>query len=172
MAAAAGQAAGLAVGAAVGAIAGGPAGATAGAQIGVAGAGFLQQRKAGKTQETLDRTSLRLNQEQARTAAAEKSAIHARNFRKALASTVAFASLRGGSGSVARQFGQESFKNFLEDQQALQAGLEISEAQTAISQANLSAKSNARNITNLSRFAQSAFGGVNLNLLKPREKKE
>lgn len=172
MAAAAGQAAGLAVGAAVGAIAGGPAGATAGAQIGVAGAGFLQQRKAGQVQDTLDTAALRLNQEQARTVAAEKSAIHAANFRKALASTVAFASLRGGAGSVARQFGQESVKSFLEDQKAIESGLQISEAQTDISRANLSAKSTARNITNLSRFAQSAFSGVNLNLLKPREKKE
>lgn len=169
MAAVAGQAAGLAVGAAVGSIVRG-VGPAAGAAIGAAGAGFLQQQEAGKVQDTLDTAALRLNQEQARTAAAEKSAIHAGNFRKALATEVAFGSLRGGAGSVARQFGTKAFKDFLEDQQAIETGLQISEAQSNINQANLSARTTARNIVNLSRFAQSAFSGVNLNLLKPRGK--
>jgi len=174
MSGASGQAAGLAVGAAVGAIAGtllgGPAGALAGASIGSGAAGFFFEEKAGREQGAIDQASLNLNREQARLKAAETSSIHASNFRSALASQLSVASMRGGSGSVAAQFGQTSFSNFLRDQEAIQTGLDISEIQGDISQAGLSAKQSARDLTALARFTQTAASGINLNLLKPKGK--
>ena len=167
MAAAAGQAAGLAVGAAVGSIVPG-IGTVAGAAIGSAAAGFFGETTAGKIQGTLDQAALNLNREQARLKAAETAAIHASNFRQALASQVSLASMRGGSGSLTAQFGQESFSNFLRDQKAIELGLQVSEAQGDITQAGLSAAQSKRDLAAATRFGQTAFSGINLNLLKPR----
>lgn len=166
MAAAAGQAAGLAVGAAVGSIVGQP---VAGAAIGSGIAGFIGESKAGKIQGEVDAAALALNQEQARLKAAETSAIHAANFRQALASQVSLAAMRGGSGSLVTQFGQQAFRNFLQEQKAIETGLSISEVQGDISKAGLSAQEFTRNITAATRLASNAFSGLNLNQLKPRE---
>lgn len=164
-----GQAAGLAVGAAVGAIAAGPAGAVTGASIGSSVAGFEGETQANKTQDTLDQAALNLNREQARLKAAETSAIHASNFRSALASQMSVASMRGGSGSIAAQFGQESFSNFLRDQKAIEAGLGVTEAQGEIEQAGLSAKKTTRDMQALARLGQNATSAINLNLLQPKK---
>jgi hypothetical protein len=166
MSGASGQAAGLAVGAAVGAIAGGPAGAVTGASIGSSLAGFTGERKANKAQSTLDQASLNLNREQARLKAAETAAVHASNFRSALASQMSVASMRGGTGSVAAQFGTSSFQNFLRDQKAIETGAAISEIQSDITQAGLYAKQSARDMSSIARLAQSATSAINLNLLK------
>lgn len=166
MAAAAGQAAGLAVGAAVGSILG-PGGAAAGASIGSSVVGFLEETSANKTQGILDDAALRLNQEQARLKASEASSIHARNFRKALASQVSLASMRGGAGSLVTQFGSESFQNFLQDQKAIETGLKVSEAQGAIGEATNAANQVARESRAISRLAGNVAEGINLNLLKP-----
>jgi hypothetical protein len=167
MSATAGQAAGLAVGAAVGSIIPG-VGTIAGAAIGSATAGFIGETSANSIQTTLDQATLNLNREQARLKAAETAAIHASNFRQALASQVSIASMRGGSGSVAAQFGQASYENFLRDQKAIEAGLTISEAQSDITQAGITAKKESRDLIAATRFAQNALTGVNLNLTKPR----
>lgn len=166
MSGASGQAAGLAVGAAVGAIVGGPAGAVAGASIGSSVAGFADETRANKTQGTLDQATLNLNREQARLKAAENAAVHASNFRSALASQLSVASMRGGSGSVAAQFGQASFGNFLRDQKAIETGAAVSEVQGDISQAELLAKQSARDMQALARLGQNATSSINLNLLK------
>lgn len=166
MAAAAGQAAGMAVGAAVGSVVGQP---VAGAAVGSSVAGGLQQKSAGKTQEILDEAALRLNQQQARTNAAEKQAIHARNFRQSLASQIALASFRGGGGSVARQFGTEAIRNFLDDQKAIEAGVELADVQGQFERANLSAKQSARDLNIITNAAKTGFEGLNLNLLNKKE---
>jgi hypothetical protein len=178
MSGASGQAAGLAVGAAVGAIGGsifpgvGTAiGATTGASIGSSVAGFFGEKEAGEAQGALDQASLNLNREQARLKAAETSAIHASNFRSALASQMSVASMRGGSGSIAAQFGQASFGNFLRDQQAIETGLGVSEAAGAISQAGLSAKQSARDLSAITRLAQTSTSAINLSLLASKDKK-
>lgn len=167
MSQAAGQAAGAAVGAAVGGVLGGPAGAFAGASIGAGGVGFLQQRSAGQTQGMLDSAALQLNAEQARTQAAERSAALARTFRKSLASQMALATMRGGAGSLAAQFGVESFQNYMEDRKAIESGLAVSESSTKIGEATNKAKANERDLRAVSNFASTAFSGVNFsNLLK------
>ena len=165
----AGQAAGLAVGAAVGSIVPG-VGTLAGAGIGSAAAGFFSETELGQTQGTIDQAALNLNREQARLKAAETGAIHAGNFRKKLASKLSVASMRGGSGSVAAQVGAESMGSFLRDQRAIETGLAVSEAQGAISQADLSAKQATRDLAAATRFGTQAFSGVNLNLLQPKAK--
>ena len=163
----AGQAAGLAVGAAVGSLVGQP---LAGAAIGSSAAGFFGEAKENKIQGTIDQAALNLNREQARLKAAEAGAIHARNFRKNLASQLSVASMRGGSGSIAAQVGAESMGNFARDQQAIDTGLAISETAGDIAQADLSAKQAQRDLTALTRFTSNAFSGINLNLLNPKGK--
>lgn len=162
MANAAGQAAGLAIGAAIGSFFG-PAGALAGASIGSAAIGYYDEDQAGKAQTTLDTAALRLNQEQARLQAAEKSAVHAANFRQALASQVAIASMRGGSGSLAAQFGNQAFKEYAEDRRAIDTGLAITEAQGKLAQAEISANKVSRDLNAFSRFTSNASRGINLN---------
>ena len=170
MAAAAGQAAGMAVGAAVGSFV--PAiGTAAGASIGSATAGLIQQTSLGHAQGQVDQAALDLNREQARLQAAERSAIHASNFRQALASQVSLASMRGGAGSVVAQFGQQAFKTFMQDQKAIEAGLTVAETQAGIQQAGLSATQSKRDLLAATQFATTAFEGLNLNLLKPRDTK-
>lgn len=165
MSGATGQAAGMAIGAAVGSLVGQP---LAGAAIGAGGAGYLQSRGDSSTQYKLDTEALRLNKEQARLKAAETSAIHASNFRQALASQIASAAMRGGSGSLVTQFGSEAFKNFNQDERAIATGLKISEAQNTIEGAGATARKAARDTQSAMNFASTAFSGVNLNLLKPR----
>lgn len=167
MAGAAGQAAGLAVGAAVGSIVPG-IGTYAGAAIGASGAGYFMERGANKIQRSLDESALRVNREQARLKAAEASSIHATNFRQALASQVALASMRGGSGSLTTQFGQQAYRSFLQDQKAIELGLSVSELQGSLQEAGLSAASYTRDVAAGTRFASSALGAINLNLLKSR----
>lgn len=165
MSGASGQAAGMAIGAAVGSLVGQP---LAGAAIGAGGVGYLQSRGDSKTQYQLDTEVLKLNKEQARLKAAETSAIHASNFRQALASQIASAALRGGSGSLVTQFGSEAFKNFNQDQRAIETGLKISEAQNAIESAGATARRSARDTQSLSNFVTSSLSGINLNLNKPK----
>lgn len=161
------QAAGAAVGAAVGFAAGGPAGAFAGASIGAAGVGALQAHDASETQGIMDEAALKVNMAQARQTAAERSALLARNFRKSLASQVAIASMRGGSGSLVAQFGTEAFQNFIEDQGAIEAGLDVAETQGKLSSAQIDANKETRDLKALGKFSSTAFDAVNFsNLLK------
>lgn len=169
MANSAGQAAGLAIGAAIGSFFG-PAGALAGASIGSAGAGYLEEQSAGKTQGVLDSAALRLNMEQARLKAAETSATHAENFRQALAHQVALASMRGGSGSLVAQFGNQAYKEYVEDRKAIDRGLAITEAQGKLSGAELTAKGVSRDINAFSRFTTNATRGVDMNIFSRGEK--
>lgn len=166
MTAAAGQAAGLAVGAAVGSVLGQP---LAGASIGAGATGLLQERSASKSQRIIDTEALELNRQQARLKAAETSAIHASSYRKALASQISIASMRGGTGSLISQFASDAFKKFASEQRAIDTGLSLSEVQSGITQAGIDAKRASREITALTRFASSSLSGINLNnLTKPR----
>ena len=158
-----GQAVGLAVGAAVGSIAG-PAGAVAGASVGASVGGFFDSSGANAAQSTIETAALNLQLEQARHSAAEKSAIHAANFRQALASQTALLAMRGGSGSVAGQFSHASYRNFLLDQQAIDVGLSVTEASAGLSRANIGARASARNIRTAGTAIQSGTRGLNLNV--------
>src|SRR6188508_2101607 len=109
--------------------------AFAAAATGVAGATYIGSKQAAGTQNIIDQAAIELNQEQARLQSAEAALANAGSFRKALASQVALASLRGGSGSVMRQFGAESYSNFLQDQEAIKRGVRLSDLQALHSRA-------------------------------------
>lgn len=165
------QAAGAAVGAAVGAVAGGPVGAVMGAQIGGATVAAGQSYFAGQEQGMLDDAALKMNMAQARLNAAEKSAVLARNFRKSLASQVAVAAMRGGTGSLVAQFGIEDYQNYMQDQKAIESGLKIAETQGAIGEAQNKADANTRDIKVFKDFTSSVGDAVNFsNLLKGKGK--
>ena len=160
MSGAAGQAAGLAVGAAVGSLAGQP---LAGAAIGASAGGLYDSTGNNKAQKKIDTAALKLNQAQYHAKAAEQGAIHASNFRQALASQVALSTMRGGSGSLATQFGNQAYRTFVEDQQAIEAGVKTADVQTSLGLADITAKNQAANTVEVGRAAVSAFDGVNLN---------
>ena len=174
MAGAAGQAAGLAVGAAVGSVVPGVGtliGAGVGSAVGAIGGGlydYTQSQKISGAQTKIDTAALKLNQAQAHAKAAATGAVHPANFRQALAHQVALSTMRGGSGSLATQFGNQAYRTFVEDQQAIEAGVAISDVQTELGQADISARGAAAQTYNLGRSI-SAFDGINLNL--PRQKK-
>ncbi len=167
MAGAGGQAAGLAVGAAIGSFVPG-VGTIAGAAAGGAIGGYFDSTKNNADQARMEREALKLNQAQFHNKAAAQGAIHAANFRQSLAHQVSIAGMRGGSGSLATQFGQQAYKTFLEDQQAIEAGVAVSDAQTALSNSDISNRQVAGDTLALGR-AISAFDGINLNM--PRSKK-
>ncbi len=160
MSGAAGQAAGLAVGAAVGSVVGQP---LAGAAIGASAGGLYESAGTNKAQKKIDTAALKLNQAQYHAKAAEQGAIHASNFRQALASQVALSTMRGGSGSLATQFGNQAYRTFVEDQQAIEAGVKTADVQTSLGLADITAKNQAANTVAVGRAAVSAFDGVNLN---------
>ena len=168
MADSAGQAAGLAVGAAIGSFVPG-VGTIAGAAVGGSVGGYFDTTKSNANQAKLEREALKLNQAQFHNKAAAQGAIHAANFRQSLAHQVSLAGMRGGSGSLATQFGSQAYKTFLEDQQAIEAGVKVSDVQTSLSNADISGRNAAGDTLAFGRAAISAFDSINLNA--PRTKK-
>jgi hypothetical protein len=135
--------------------------AFAAASTAVAGASYISQRRAADAQFTLDESAIELSREHARLQAAEQSAIHASGFRKALASQVALASLRGGAGSVTRQFTSESYSNFFKDQEAIKRGVRLSDLQSLYALSQASANKSATKIKGLTQFAGTTINAWN-----------
>lgn len=161
-----GQAAGLAVGAAVGSLLG-PAGTLAGASIGGGLGGVYDTFSNTGTQHKLDLAAIKLNQAQFHAKAAAEASAHAENFRQALASQVALSTMRGGSGSLGVQFGNQAYRSFIQDQQAIEAGVKVADVQSQLSQADSTARRDAIRTASVGR-AISAFDSLNLNA--PRSK--
>lgn len=166
MSGAAGQAAGLAVGAAVGSIIPG-AGTLTGAAIGASLGGFYDSYTASNTQNKIDTATIKLNQAQYHAKASAAAATHAENFRQALASQVALSGMRGGSGSLGVQFGNQAYRTFAEDQKAIEAGVKVADVQSQLSQADATARRDATQLAAGSRVL-SALDSINLNA--PRSK--
>lgn len=168
MSGASGQASGLAVGAAVGSFFG-PAGMLIGGSIGSSAGGLFDTMGNLKIQKTLDTAALKLNQAQFHAKASAQGAMHAEQFRQALASQVALSTMRGGSGSLAIQFGQDAYRKFAEDQNAIQLGLKVADVQTQLGQADIDARTEAARSAAISTAAISAFDGLNLNAPRARK---
>jgi hypothetical protein len=166
MSGAAGQAAGLAVGAAVGSVLG-PVGTLAGASIGGSLGGFYDSYSASGTQHKIDTAAIKLNQAQYHAKAASAAATHAENFRQALASQVAISSMRGGSGSLGVQFGNQAYRTFAEDQKAIEAGVKVADVQSQLAEADATARRDATRLAAGSRVL-SALDSINLSA--PRSK--
>lgn len=133
------------------------------ASTAVAGLGYLSSRNAAKNQFMVDSAAIELNQEQARFKAAEAAQQNALSFRKALASQVALASMRGGAGSVVRQFGSESYSNFLQDQEAIKRGIRLNDASAQNQRAGAAGQKYASDLSALTRFAKSGLDAWNIN---------
>lgn len=166
MAGMAGQAVGMAVGAAVGSIIPG-VGTFAGASIGGSIGGMSDTWSTSGTQSKLEAAAIKLNQAQYHAKASAEAAIHAENFRQALASQVAISSMRGGSGSLGIQFGNQAYRTFVEDQQAIEAGVKVADVQSQIGLADSTARRDAARTASVSQLI-SSFNSINLNA--PRTK--
>ncbi|HAT1796306.1 TPA: hypothetical protein JBL19_06250 [Legionella pneumophila] len=167
MSAAPGQAAGLAVGAAVGSILAPGIGTLVGASLGGTAGGLVDSLGNISTQKKIDVAALKLNQAQAHAKASEAAAIHAQNFRQALASQIAISTMRGGSGSLATQFGNQAYRTFVEDQKAIEKGIKVADVQSQLGLADITARTQAAQIAAVGKTI-SAFDGLNLNA--PRSK--
>lgn len=135
--------------------------AFAAAATAIGGATYIGQKRAADTQGILDEAAIDLQREQSRMQAAEAATIHATSFRKAMASQVALASLRGGAGSVARQFGASSYSNFLQDQEAIKRGVRLSDIQALHSLSQSKANKSASNMRALGAFAKTSLDAWN-----------
>lgn len=131
--------------------------AFAAASTAVAAGGAGASMFGGRLQQKMDLAAIDLNQEQARLQAAEASAQNAMSFRKALASQVALASLRGGAGSVVRQFGGESYSNFLQDQESIKRGSRLTDIRAQQQRAQASGNRATNDLKALTDFAQTAL---------------
>lgn len=163
-----GQAAGMAIGAAVGSYVAPGSGTVAGASIGASVGGLVGTLGNINTQRKLDTAALKLNQAQFQMRAADQAATHAANFRQSLASQVAISTMRGGSGSLATQFGNQAYRTFIEDQRAIELGAKVVDSQGKLGQADITARSNAQTTAAVTKTATSAFDSINLNA--PRSK--
>jgi len=169
MSGAAGQAAGLAVGAAVGTLIAPGVGTLVGASIGGSAGGLYDSLSNTNSQKKLDTAAIKLNLAQAHAKAAETAATHAGTFRQALATQVGITTMRGGSGSLATQFGSQAYQTFLQDQKAIETGVKVADIQSQIGLADLTARTEAQQIAAVGKAATSAFDGINLS--EPRKKK-
>ena len=161
MSGSAGQAAGLAVGAAVGSIIAPGAGTLIGSSLGGSLGGFYDSYTASGTQHKIDTATIKLNQAQFHAKAADAAATHAANFRQALASQVAISSMRGGGGSVGVQFAGQAYQNFIQDQQAIEAGVKVADVQAQLGEADTTARRDATRTAAGSRVI-SALDSINL----------
>jgi len=139
--------------------------AFAAAATGVAGAGYLSERSAARNQYTIDQAAIELQRQQSHFQAAEAANANAINYRKALASQVAIASMRGGSGSVVRQFGSESYGNFLRDQEAVKRGVRLTDVQALNQQAQARGERSLKTTNAAFRAIGSSLNAWNLNYL-------
>lgn len=126
-----------------------------------------QQNQAARTQATLDQASAELNLANTKAASAFNEEAGAINFRRKLASQVAIASMRGGAGSLVRQFGSSSFQNYTRDIRAIRQDVKLAEIEKSNvgvrSRTHLSAvrRQGIANIlqSGANAYASSAFGG-------------
>jgi len=139
--------------------------AFAAAATGVAGVGYLSERNAANTQYKIDEASIELQRQQAHLQSAESANANATSFRKALASQVALASMRGGSGSLIRQFGGESYGNFLKDQEAIKRGGRLIDIQAMNQTAQAKANRTSRKVNAGINAVGSSINAWNVNNL-------
>lgn len=139
--------------------------AFAAAATGVSAAGYISERNAANSQYKIDEAAIELQRQQAHYQAAEQANANAGSFRKALASQVALASMRGGSGSLLRQFGGESYSNFLKDQEAIKRGGRLIDVQALNQTAQAKANRTQRKTTAAINAINSSLNAWNVNNL-------
>lgn len=137
--------------------------AFAAAATSTAAVGYFSERSAAKNQFKIDEAGIELRREQARLQAAETASSSALNFRKALASQVALASFRGGSGSLVRQFGAESYSNFAQDQAAIKRGERLIDVRAKNEYAQAAANKKARTLGAATKAIGTSLNSFNFN---------
>ena len=122
--------------------------------------GGLFDAATGLDQRKIEEASINLEAEQAKFEATRQAEQASRSFRSALASQVAMTSFRGGSGSLTRQFGAESFGNFLRDQQAFERGLRLIDVKRDLQQSQSRAALTGREIGLFTSVGKAVAGGL------------
>ncbi len=117
-----------------------------------------------KQQEKLDRSINAAETERAKLAGAETALIASRDFRTALSSQLAIASLRGGSGgSLATTFGAKSISNFMADQRSLESQQKFLSIKSDLRNAEIGSQRFARDISSIGSLLKAGSQAVNIN---------
>jgi len=115
-------------------------------------------------QKKLDRAINAAETEHARLAGAQTALTASQDFRTALSSQLAIASLRGGSGgSLAQTFGSKSIANFLSDQRSLESQQKFLGIRSDIKNAEIKNQRLARDVSSVGSLLSSYSGAINLN---------
>ena len=131
------------------------------------GLGLVSSRQ----QEKLDLATLNAETERAKLVASEQAASQAVGFRNSLASQLALSSLRAGAGgSLVRQFGAESFSNFLADQRAIGSKQRFIDASADLGRAQARSNRFSRDVSSVSSLLSTGIDAVNLNDVKAAAK--
>jgi len=121
-------------------------------------------------QQKLDRSINAAETEHARLAGAETALTASRDFRTALSSQLAIASLRGGSGgSLAQTFGSRSISNFLSDQRALQSQQKFLGIKSDIRNAEINSQRLSRDLSSVGSLLGTASQSINLNKMTKKQ---
>lgn len=117
-----------------------------------------------KQQEKLDRSINAAETERAKLAGAETALVASRDFRTALSSQLAIASLRGGSGgSLATTFGSKSISNFMADQRSLESQQKFLSIKSDLRNAEIGSQRFARDISSIGSLLKAGSQAVNIN---------
>ena len=116
---------------------------------------------ASSQQEKLDLATLNTEAARAKEVAAEQGLSSAKSFRSALSSQLALSSLQGGS--AVRQFGAESFANFLADQNAIKSKQKFIDVSKDLGTAQTKAGRFSRDVSSITSLLSGGLGAVNLN---------
>jgi hypothetical protein len=127
---------------------------------------------ASSQQEKLDRSINAAETEHARLAGAETALTASRDFRTALSSQLALASLRGGSGgSLAQTFGSRSIANFLSDQRSLESQQKFLGIKSNIRNAEIGSQRLARDVSSVGSLLSTGYEAINLNKISKAQAK-
>jgi len=119
---------------------------------------------ASKQQAKLDRSINAAETERAKLAGAETALVASRDFRTALSSQLAIASLRGGSGgSLSSTFGSKSIANFLSDQRSLESQQKFLGIRSDIRNAEIGSQRLSRDAKSVGSLLSAGLDYVNLN---------
>lgn len=117
-------------------------------------------------QQKLDMAINNAETERARLAGAETALTASRDFRSALSSQLAIASLRGGTGgSLASQFGAESISNFLADQRSLESQQKFLGIRSSIRSSEIKSQRVARDTQSVGSLLKAGADAYNINKL-------
>lgn len=115
-------------------------------------------------QQKVEMATIELEREQAKLAASEQAYQKSLDFRSALSSQLALASLRGGAGLMT-QFGSNAMANYLQDQKVLTNRARFIDISANMARATSKANRFTRDMSSIGQLASQGLNQINFNEL-------